>query len=241
MEIFAGAGDRFQLDVTPPSITSLVMHNASMAVQDLVYIATWAVPIALIGNFSVFAGQRINSNGTVDRLKRLLNIHSAITLQYHGNAPSQIVFDGDLDAPGAHYSIPSGSSVSNDTVGLSVSVSGYRAVDTFYIYMPGATVDANLQSGSPAKFYFDGKARLAGTNPTSPNAITIAAPYGNATMTPLAQYDSLIALNNLVHILGAMPQDNLIVNQPTNVVLSPAMGHDFQLMLNPNSWAEVLN
>ena len=237
MEIFAGAGDRFQLDVTPPSITGLTMHNASMAVQDLVYIATWAVPLRLFGNFSLFAGQRIYSNGTVERLKRLLNIHSDVALKYQGNGTSQMVLDGDLDAPGVQYVVnavrppvlPPNLVVNNLTFGLNVTVYGYKQVDTIYVYMPGATVDSNLRAKVPATIYFDGRNRLAGTNPTSPNNINMLVAAGEATMTPESTYDSKLKVFNTVYVLGSMPQDALSVTQPTEFKMASTLAGTNQI------------
>jgi hypothetical protein len=258
MEVFAGPGDRFQLDAVPASITDLKIHNDSSAIQDFVYIAAWAVPLALVGNFSVFAGQRIHEDGTIERLKRLANIQATISLYFKGeptqpkfdaNAPSHFVLDGDLDPPGANYDIktevPHGASmdrihmeVENETVGLRVKLYDYRETDTVYVYMPGANVTADLR-GLPATFYFDGQARLTGTNPTSPNNIDIASTYGATTLTPLGQYNSLLDMWNDVYVLGAMPQDSLSVTVPTNVVLTPTITNDFQLHLNPDVWWEL--
>ena len=242
MQIFAGAGDRFQLDVTPPSITGLTMRNASAAVQDLVYIATWAVPLALIGNFSLFAGQRIYSNGTVERLKRLANINAAVSLIYMGNGPSQVVLDGEIDPPDAQYTIDGRGVLHalNQTVGLDVVITGYREVDTLYIYMTGASVAANLQRTSAGKIYFDGQARLTGTDATASNMITIDSRYGNTTLTPLGQYNSLLDMFNDVYVLGAMSQDSLTVNVPTNVRMTAAIANEFNLTYNPNSYAVVV-
>ncbi len=103
MEIFAGAGDRFQLDVTPPSITKLTMYNASMTTQDPVYTDNWNVPLNLIGNFSFFAGQVLHREGTVERTKRLNRMQSKMRLDYLGNGPSQVVL-----ACIAHHAPPLG-------------------------------------------------------------------------------------------------------------------------------------
>ena len=136
MEIFAGAGDQFQLDVTPPSIDSLTIHNDSMAVQDTVYTANWAVPLILMGNLAFFAGQKLHTDGTVERVKRLNQVNATVTLYYAGTAPSQVVLDGDLDAPGAQYTLAQkkilvGTSkieflnLVNQTVGLDVRVKDF--------------------------------------------------------------------------------------------------------------------
>ena len=86
LEIFAGAGDRYQLDVTPVGVTSLTMHNDS-ATLDPVYTADWAVPLMLLGNFAFYAGQRLLTNGTVDRVKRLNQVAVPVTLavQWRGS------------------------------------------------------------------------------------------------------------------------------------------------------------
>ncbi len=238
MEIFAAAGDSFQLDVTPPSITSLTMHNASELVQDVVYTANWVVPLALIGNFAFFAGRTLNEDGSFNRVKRLVNIHSAVTLDFHGDAPSQVVLDGDADDPGAEYMLGK-NKVVNSTVGLSVSISGYGALDTLYVYMPGAHMEAELPTTSIGQIYFDGQARLSGTNPTAPNTISIRARYGEAHLTPLDTYNSLLDNGNQVYLLGSMPQDALSVSMPTNVVIAAGQASQLNLALNPDSYATV--
>lgn len=236
MTVYAGAGDRFQLDVSPSSISGLVMHNASLTNQDSVYTSNWSVPLDLVGNFSFYAGQVLHRDGKVERVKRLTNVQSSLTLKYSGNLPSEVFFDGDLDSPGAEYEITGTNSsitpallnyptntVFNETVGLKVEVSGYSADDRFCVYMPGATVNTNLRVGPDARFYFDGQARLAGTNPTAPNDITILARAGSTTMTPLGQYNSLLDMYNDVYVLGALPQDNLDVTQPTEFKMASTL------------------
>lgn len=256
MTVHAGAGDRFQLDVTPANITSLAIDNRSMISQDSVYTSNWSVPLRLDGNFSFYAGRVLHRDGTVERIKRLANVHSEVTFDYffiesifstlYPSGPSEVIFDGDLDPPGAQYSIYGAGGlrpfnlVHNETVGLSVKVGGYSQDDQFYIYMPGATVEANLRSGPDATFYLDGQARLTGTNPTAPNEINIQARYGSTTMTPLGDFNSLLNMFNDVYILGAMPQDSLTVNVPTNVVISPAIQHNHNLAINPNNYVEVV-
>ena len=83
------------------------------------------------------------------------------------------------------------------------------------------TVNADFRGGLPGTFYFDGKARLAGTNPTSPNTISASVLAGNITMTPVDTYDSLLEAYNKIYVLGAMPQDSLNVNAPTTLKVAP--------------------
>lgn len=251
MAVFAGSGDRFQLDVTPANITSLVLHNepptdqsAPPREQDSVYTANWSVPLTMLGNFSFYAGRVLHRDGTVERIKRIAQVNASVTLRFAGNDPSEVILDADLDPPGAIYGItgsdlPAFNSVANTTVGLTVTAYGYGQQDRFYINATGATIQANLQQGPPAQFYFDGQGRLgpAGINPTEPNDITIATRYGTATMTPLAQYNSLLDMFNDVYILGAMPQDSLDVNMPTHVRMTSSVGEDLELELNPDAGA----
>ncbi len=251
LTIFAGSGDRFQLDVTPASITGLVIHNEPPTDQsapprdpDLVYTANWSIPLTMLGNFSFYAGRVLHRDGTVERIKRIAQVNSSVTLRFAGIDPSEVILDADLDPPGAIYGItgsdfPAFNTVANTTVGLTVVAYGYRQQDRFYIYATGATIQANLQQGPPAQFYFDGQARLGptGIHPTEPNDITIATRYGTATMTPLAQYNSLLDMFNDVYILGAMPQDSLDVNMPTHVRMTSSIGEDLKLELNPEGGA----
>ena len=99
--------------------------------------------------------------------------------------------------------------VVNQTVGLSVTINGYRDQDKLYVYMPGASVAANLQRTSRGTIYLDGTARLTGTNPAAANNITIAARYGETEMVPMGAYNSRLDMFNDVYLLGSMPQDSL--------------------------------
>ncbi|MFO0911592.1 MAG: MBG domain-containing protein [Pirellulales bacterium] len=251
MSIKAGAGDNFNLEATPASITSLKIENESKSVQDSIFIVKWAVPIAMTGNFSVFAGQRMLLDRTVERLKRLINIQSTIQFDYVGDGPSQVVFDGDNDPAGAQYTIassrppgaspsqPSGFVVANTTVGLTVGVSGYGKSDSFYVYLPGGTVDATLQQGPLSSVFIDGQARLAGTNAAAPNKITIAGRYGTSTMTPISEYHSQLSIGNDVHFLGSMPQDSLAVSIPSPVLITASQTNQLDIASNPSIFATV--
>src|SRR5262249_44839797 len=157
----------------------------------------------------------------------------SVALDFKANsaAATEVVVDGDLDAPGAHYTVGGlgGLGIVNDTVHLSVAIGGYREIDQAYVYVPGGTVDAHLQYTGVVKLYLDGQARLVGTNPTASNSISIKARYGQTTMTPLSQYNSLIDMYTDVYILGSMPQDSLGVTVPTNVVIAAGQSSQFNL------------
>ena len=230
LTVYAGAGDRFDLTHTPVGVSDLAMHNIT-ATLDSVFTANWTVPIALNGNFSFFAGQRLvvddlnqEQNATIERDRRLGGVPVPVTLNFSGAAASEVVLDGDGDPPEAQYTIDGNGNlrVVNQTVGLSVTINGYRDQDELYVYMPGATVAANLQRTSPGTITLNGTARLVGTNPTAANSITIEARYGQTELVPIGEQISLLDMFNDVYLLGAMPQDSLVVNVPTNVRITPS-------------------
>lgn len=255
MTVYAGAGDRFQLDVTPASITGLAIYNQSLIVQDAVYTSNWSVPLSLLGNFSFYAGQQLHRDGTIERVKRLVSVNAKVDIGFRGVGTSEVVLDADMDAPGANYivgvpqtldarvtamKLPKSLRIFNQTVGLDISVTGYRDADRIYAFLTGANVDASLQRTGAGQIHLNGQARLTGTHPTAPNKITIASRYGSILMTPLGEFNSLLDMFNDVYILGAMPQDSLTVNMPTNVVMSPSIQHSHNLAINPNAWVEVV-
>ena len=63
-----------------------------------------------------------------------------VTLNFSGTPASEVVLDGDLEPAGAQYTIDGNGNlhVVNQTVGLSVTINGYRDQDQLYVYMPGA-------------------------------------------------------------------------------------------------------
>ena len=236
LTVDAGGGDVYLLDGTPSGITNIVLNNKTDT-RSRIYSDNWQVPVLAKDDWAVYLGQRILTDGTVQRTKHLAGLSNiAVTLDFQTSsaAATDFVIDGDLDAPGVQYEVGgSGLQIVNETVNLSVAISGYREPDQAYVYIPGGTVDANLHYSGLGKLYFDGQSRLSGTNATASNTITIEARYGQIDMTPLSQYNTFIDMYTDVYILGSMTQDSLYVDQPTNVVMTAAIAHDFQLAAYP--------
>ncbi len=65
LTIAAGAGDRFQLDATPASITDMEVSD-NTDILDSVYTANWSVPLTLDGSLSLFLGERLHTDNTVE-------------------------------------------------------------------------------------------------------------------------------------------------------------------------------
>ena len=227
LTIAAGAGDRFQLDATPPSITSMTVSNTTTTL-DPVYTANWSVPLTLNGNFALYLGQVLHSDGTVERIEHLTGVQTSFTLNFHGDSPTAVYLDGDLDPAGTAYTIDGGPNhgvgklhITNKTENLDVLISGYHAQDLAYLYLPGGTVDADLTTTSQGIITIDGQARLSGTNPNAPNTISARVKAGAITLDPTGTFDSVLQDWNTVNILGAKPQDGLTVMAPTSTAIAP--------------------
>ncbi len=240
LTVYAGAGDQLELDHAPESISAIALNNAT-STQDAVYASDWSVPITANGNWSVYLGRYLHADGSVVRTKSLTGLPIAVTLNFSGSPIGHVILDGDADPAGAQYTIDGNGNlhVVNQTVGLSVTINGYRDQDELYIYLPGATVAANLQRTGAGTIYLDGQSRLAGTNPTAANDITVEARYGQTELVPVGDHNSLLDMLNDVYLLGSMPQDSLVVNVPTNVRITPAAPNALDLTSNPTTWAEV--
>lgn len=229
LSVQAGAGDRFGLQQSPVGVSDLVMHNAH-ATLDPVYTSAWSVPITLHGNFSFYAGRRLvpgdlsqEQNATIERERRLTDVPVPVTLNFSGQAASEVVFDGDLDPAGASYIIGGTNNlrVVNQTVGLDVTLNGYRSQDQVHLRLPGASVSADLRKTGAGRILLDGRERLDGTNPTEPNELSVQVRAGDISLAPVDTYDSVLQVFNTLFVLGSMPQDSLGVTAPTDVKLVP--------------------
>jgi hypothetical protein len=109
----------------------------------------------------------------------------------------------------------------NQTVGLNVTINGYRAQDQAYIYLAGGTVAADLTRTGPGSFYVDGKSRLTGNHGTAANTISATVRSGSASLDALNTYDSVLQAFNTVNVLGSMPQDSFSVVQQTALKVAP--------------------
>ena len=256
LSIAAGPGDRFQLDATPPSVTSMEMSNASDTL-DPVYTANWAVPMTLDGDLALYLGQKLHSDGTVERVEHLTNVQTSFILNHSGSPATQVVLDAALDAPGATYSMvgvtgdgsgdpPGDLSVENSAGGLNVAIFGMRVHDELRMDLTGATVIGNLlgvvpgiTSGiGPGIITFDGSDRFAGANPTAANIYQLFTPSHDMDVAPVGANQTrvnMVATLN-VNVIGSMPQDVLTLNMP--MILS---GADYKITIDGSELRGQLN
>jgi hypothetical protein len=228
LTLLTAAADRIDIEGTPPGISQLVIDNAT-ATRNAVYVVAATSNVLTNGDFNVYLGQRINPDGRVQRVKHLAGVANVIFTVNYSSAVSGggiFVFDGDLDPAGASYTVGSKKApleIINKTLNISARINGYRAQDQAYIYLPGGMVDADLTGTGPGTITVDGKARLAGTNPDSPNTIFVKEPIGKLTVNPLSTFDSVLQSGNTFNVLGAKPQDTLNVTIPTAIVVAPTL------------------
>jgi N-acetylneuraminic acid mutarotase len=218
--------------------------------RDSVYSTNATGGFILAGDFSVDLGWLLLPNGAVVKPESLLgftDFHIDLHFSSSSAAATQIVLDGNLDAAGADYGIGGGMNQDTDAIGapgpyfgqfynvvtgpmVTVKTYQYRSQDEVVVDLPGGSVGANLATTVSGTFRIDGSARLAGTNPTAPNAINLIVPPGGVTMDTAGLYGSVLrGGRNLLYVLGSMPQDSLALTQPT----------DFQVTPGPESSSDV--
>ncbi len=166
-----GEGDRISLDGTPAGVSSSAISNPWLDTRDAIFSPNWSVPLDIYNNFGVYLGRRLDPvTGAAERVKRLTNLAIPVHVYHDGTPTAEVILDGDLDPAGAPYIVDGYGNlhVKNQTVGLDVTMGGYRDQDTAYVYLPGGTVQATRIKTGRGTFYVDGNARLAGTNPTAP-------------------------------------------------------------------------
>ena len=230
LTVNAGEADQFDLESTPSTVTSAEFNNRS-GMRDNLYFVTWSVDTATNGDFAIYLGQRLDADGTVERLKHLTgvaNVSFIVNLNHPIDDGTTFVFDGDLDPAGAVYSIDGGPNsgagklhITNKTENLDVLIENYRPQDQAYIYLPGGSVTADLTETSAGTITIDGQARLTGTNPNAPNTISASVNAGFISLNPTGTFDSVLQAGNTVNILGAKPQDTLSVTAPTTTAIAP--------------------
>ena len=153
-------------------------------------------PIVANGNFSIYLGWRLNLDGSVTQLDHLSGLAVSVTLNFSGSPTGDVVLDGDLDPAGASYLIDGVGNlhVLNQTVGLDVTINGFRAQDQLHLHLPGGSLHANLTQTGPAIITVDGSARTSGTNPTAVNDLTVDSRGGNITLDPAGNDASVLHL-----------------------------------------------
>jgi uncharacterized repeat protein (TIGR03803 family) len=222
LTIDAAAGDRFDLEggISP------TINNASTTRDDVYDMGTGAV---LNGDFDLSLGWRLIEDGTITKPESLQKLNAAVTVTFTSASSNatQVVFDGNLDPPGATYTIGNNKIGNllfvNQTVGLTVEINGFRSQDQVTIDLPGGSVAADLRHTGPATLYLDGSVRLAGTNSAAADQFTVQARSGNVTMQPDGPNNSVFSLFNTVYLLGSMPQDSLGLTQTTNFKVAPTV------------------
>jgi hypothetical protein len=246
LTVNAGAGDRIELDHTPAYIDGIVLNNAT-ATQDTIYSTQWTVPIVANGNWSMYLGRRLHLDGQVERIKQLAGLAIPVTLNFSGAPTGYVYLDGDADPAGASYTIDGTGNlhVVNQTVGLNVTINGFRDQDELHLRLPGAAVAADFRKTGRGTIRLDGNERLAGTNPTAPNNISALVRAGQISLDAVNTNDSVLHAFNTVYVLGSMPQDSLSVTAPTTFKLAPTVfgqsqvtyGHGFYFWfaVNPPS------
>ncbi|HEV2969513.1 MAG TPA: hypothetical protein VGY55_05935 [Pirellulales bacterium] len=144
-----------------------------------------------------------------------------LVCSFSGSGPAaQVLLDGNLDPAGAAYTIGGNNNltIDNATVGLGLTINGFRDQDQAVIDLPGGTVNADLTQTSRGTIVLDGSARLAGTNVRSPLNVTAHARAGAVVAMPTGSDSSVIRAFNSVDLLGSMPQDALQVYDSNNMI-----------------------
>jgi hypothetical protein len=236
MTLLTAAGDEFDIEATPPKVETLVFDNASL-LRNEIFVVAASSNMIINGDFDLYLGRRLEPNGDSEREKHLppiSNVRIVMNFTTVISDYASTIFDGDLDSPDTTYDIGGYTNlhIANETIGLDVTINGYRPQDQVYVYLPGGAVNANLGTTGPGTLYIDGQARLAGTNPTAPNDITAEVRAGVISLTPTGTYDSVLQDFNTFYVLGSMPQDSLDVTAPTTFVVAPRSAADNPLSIS---------
>ncbi|MGH7134740.1 MAG: hypothetical protein ACREHD_03310, partial [Pirellulales bacterium] len=235
MTLQTAAGDEFDIEGTPPKVETLVFDNTSL-LRNAIFVVASTSNMVINGDFDLYLGRRLDPDGESEREKHLPPISNVTIVMNFTTVLSDYastIFDGDLDSPDTTYDINGKINesnenlhIANETIGLDMTIYGYRPQDQVYVYLPGGTVNADLTTTGPGTLYIDGQARLAGTNLTAPNDITVEVRPGAISLTPTGTYDSVLQDFNTFYVLGSMPHDSLDVTAPTTFVVAPRSAAD---------------
>ena len=169
----------------------------------------------------------------IEHLTGLANLSLTLNFSTVIGSGTDVVFDGDLDPAGASYAIDGVGNlhVVNQTVGLSVTINGYRDQDQVHLRLPGGNVHANLTQTGRGTIYVDGTARSAGINPTAANNITVDVRAGAHSLDPTGSIDSVLHAFDTLYVLGALAQDDLTLNLPTVTAVANTLTADASQLL----------
>lgn len=240
MTLLTAAGDEFDIEGTPPKVKTLVFDNASL-LRNAIFVVAATSNMIINGDFDLYLGRRLEPDGAIEREKHLppiSNVRIVMNFKTVISDYASTIFDGDLDSPDTTYQIDGLNNlhIVNQTIGLDVTINKYRPQDQVYVYLPGGTVNADLDFTSPGDIYLDGQARLAGFNATAGNLVTVQDRYGQTQLNPISQYNSVLQSFNNLYLLGSIPQDSLSVTVPTNVVMTASVANTFDLARSPTSY-----
>lgn len=215
--IKAAAGDRYDVESTPVSISQIDIQKASGA-RALVCVVAALSNMVFDGDFQVFLGARLASDGTVRELHNLAGLANRVVTLNFSSIDSSPTLVKLIDSGSQTYNVGGTGNlvITDQTVGLVVTINGYRSQDGLIVEMPGGSVDANLTQTGPGTLSLDGSARLSGTSVSAPLNVTIHARPGKILLRPTGANSSTLPLFNTVNLLGAMPQDSLDVYDSTN-------------------------
>ncbi len=223
--------DRFAIEGTPDGIGQVIVNNPSF-VQESVYFASATADFELNGNFSMYFGQRLHEDGSIERIEHLGSLPIEVAYNANGDQPHSFVFDGDADVGTAEYHIGYQGNyqyINNETVGLTLLRMPHADDDT-YVYLPGGSVDADLKFGNSGTYHFDGRSRPSTANPETPNDIGIQVPIGSIALDPVGDHDSLLSAGDLVYVLGSMPQDSFAVSVASSTTVGPHRSTDYSVL-----------
>ncbi len=147
-----------------------------------------------------------------------------LACDFSGASPAaHVVLDGSRDPAGAAYTIGGNGNltVQNTTVGLGLTINGFRDQDQVVVDLPGGSVDADLTHTGAGSISLDGSARLLGINVAARLDATIHARAIAGTVTPAGPITGLLRAFNSVYLVGSMPQDTLhVFDSANNVVVA---------------------
>ncbi len=224
LTINAGAGAGFNLDGSPAGLTSATFNN-STTTRDALYATNWTTPLTVNGDFDLDFGQLLLPGWTVNPVDSLQQLAIPVTFNFSttSSTATQVLLEGDLDPVGANYSINGTGNlvIANQTVGLTVTINGFRNQDLAWVKLPGGTVNANLTATGPGSIEVDGSVRQTGINARAANNITVSNGVGNVTMQAIGPDTSELDMFNTVVVQGSLPQDSLTLNVPSVFHLAP--------------------
>ena len=148
---------------------------------------------------------------------------SPVTLNFSGTPASEVVLDGDLEPAGRSYAIDGTGNlhVVNQTVGLSVTINGYRDQDELRLRLPGAIVAAECGDRRGRERSVRRK-RAAPSAPIRPHPMTSLSWFDPVRFRSTRRARTIRASTaNKVYVLASLPQDSLTVTAPTTFKSSP--------------------